>query len=200
MNDAASTVDGPILTVVGQKVALGPLRKESAVLLGVKWLNDLEVTRTLSITAGRPFTLEAEQDWYDRVSRSDSDVLFAIYERATLRIIGSTGLHRIDHFNRTAEFGILIGEKDCWGKGFGTETARLMLDYAFNVLGLHNVMLKVFSYNERGIRAYARAGFKVIGRRREAHRLGGRAFDEIFMDCLATEFEGSAFAGILPTG
>jgi RimJ/RimL family protein N-acetyltransferase len=63
-----------------------------------------------------------------------------------------------------------------------------MLDYAFNVLGLHSVRLAVFSFNERAQRAYERAGFRVIGRWREAKRLGGRAYDVVYMDCLAREF------------
>ena len=78
------------------------------------------------------------------------------------------------------------------------ETTRLVLDYGFTALGLHNVMLVVDSYNERGIRAYTRAGFKTIGRRREAHRLGGRPFDLILMDCLASEFQSPDLHQLLP--
>ena len=166
----------------------------------MKWMNDLDVTRSLGVAAGRPMTLEAEEAWYERASKNETEVHFMVYELATTRVIGSTALNRIDLFNRTAEFGILIGEKDCWGKGYGTETTHLMLDFAFNVLGLHNVMLVVFSYNQRGIRAYTKAGFKVMGRRREAKRYGGHAFDEILMDCLSTEFQGSAFQSFLPNG
>jgi RimJ/RimL family protein N-acetyltransferase len=92
----------------------------------------------------------------------------------------------------------LVGEKDCWNKGYGTETTTLMLDYGFTALGLHNIMLRVFSYNERARRAYLRAGFKEIGRRREARRLAGRAYDVVYMDCLATEFEGSTLKHLLP--
>ena len=67
-----------------------------------------------------------------------------------------------------------------------------MLEYAFTGLGLHNVMLTVFAYHERGMRAYKRAGFREIGRRRQAHRFAGIAEDIVMMDCLATEFERSA--------
>jgi diamine N-acetyltransferase len=82
----------------------------------------------------------------------------------------------------------VIGERDCWGKGYGTEATRLLLDYAFTWVHLHSVTLRVFGHNARGLRAYRRAGFKVIGRWREAYRLGERVEDVIFMDCLATEF------------
>ena len=77
---------------------------------------------------------------------------FTIYERETLRPIGTPGLHEVTYRNRTATFGIIIGEPERRGKGYGTETTRLMLDYAFTVLGLHNVMLILFEFNVAGIR------------------------------------------------
>ena len=66
------------------------------------------------------------------------------------------------------------------------------MDYGFTALSLHSAMLRVYSFNERGIRAYRRAGFREIGRWRQAYRLAGHAHDVIFMDCLATEFVGQA--------
>jgi diamine N-acetyltransferase len=133
-----------------------------------------------------------------RTPRSDDELAFVVYERATRRPIGLTGLRHINHVHRTAEFGIGIGEPDCRGKGYGTEATRLVLDYAFTLLGLHNVWLRVFAYNEWAIRAYRRAGFKELGRRREAHRVGGRAYDEVLMDCLATELSGSVLERLVP--
>jgi RimJ/RimL family protein N-acetyltransferase len=96
-------------------------------------------------------TSEKEQDWYDRQSKTKDDAPFTIYEKETLRPIGNTGLHGVDFRNRSATFGILIGEPECQGKGYGTETTRLMLDYAFTALGLHNVMLTVFEFNSAGM-------------------------------------------------
>jgi len=177
----------PILCIVGEKVALGPLRRELLPLYQ-RWLNDFEVTRTTG-RGGQPVTFEAEQAWYEQIGRTDADVVFTVYERATMRPIGNTGLHQIDHRHRTAEFGIVIGERDCWSKGYGTEVTRLLLRYGFQALDLHNIVLRVHSDNEGGIRAYTRAGFKLVGRRRQAHRRDGRAYDVIYMDCLATEFD-----------
>ncbi len=182
--------NAPILNLVGEKVALGPIRRD-LVPVYERWINDFEVVRTLGVSGPRPLTTEGEVAWYERTALSDKDVSFTMYERASLRPIGSSGLHFVDHYNRTATFGILIGEKDCWGKGYGTEATRLMLDYAFTGLGLHNVMLNVFANNERAIRAYRRAGFREIGRRRQAHRTGGDMEDVVFMDCLATDLQVS---------
>jgi RimJ/RimL family protein N-acetyltransferase len=186
----------PVLSILGDKVALGPQHR-GLLPLYVRWLNDFEVTRTMAL-GGRPITLEFEESWYNRVSTSERDATFVIYERATLRPIGSTGLHQIDHSDRTAEFGIMIGEKEAWGKGYGTETTRLMLEYGFVALGLHNIMLRAYSYNDRGLRAYQRAGFREFGRRRQAQRLGDQAYDVIYMECLATEFQGTVLTKLLP--
>jgi RimJ/RimL family protein N-acetyltransferase len=195
VESSSETLAPPILNITGEKVALGPIRRDLLPLYQ-KWINDFEVTRTLA--AGfRPMTWEAEEAWYEGASRRDREVMFTIYERATMRPIGNTGLHDIDPLHRVAEFGLLIGEKECWGKGYGTETTRLMLDYGFTCLNLHNIMLRAYSFNERGLRAYRRAGFQEIGRRREAIRMAGRAYDEVMMDCLATGFESPVLQRLL---
>jgi diamine N-acetyltransferase len=173
----------PILTIVGDKVALAPMRREHLPLI-LRWNNDFEVTRTTSFV--RPLTLQALEQYYQNSTTASDEVHFTIYDRATLRPIGGVNLYDITE--RTATFAISIGEKSCWDKGYGTEVTRLMLDYGFNDLGLHNILLTVYSFNERGIRAYRRAGFREIGRRREVLNRGGRLHDIVYMDCLATEF------------
>ncbi len=177
----------PIINIHGDKVALGPLRRD---LLPVylRWMNDFDVIRTLGAPL-RPVTLEAETAWYDGIVQDKKHVQFTVYERDGMRPVGGAGLHDINHAHRTAEFGILIGAKDAWNRGFGTETARLVLAYGFGMLGLHNIFLRAFTHNPRGLRAYQKAGFVECGRRREAFRVGPDVFDEVYMDCLATEWE-----------
>jgi RimJ/RimL family protein N-acetyltransferase len=93
-----------------------------------------------------------------------------------------------------------IGEKECWGQGFGTEATMLMLDYGFTALGLHNIMLQVAECNPRGVGAYRRAGFREIGRRREAWRLGDQVCDLLLMDCLSAEFRSPVLRQLLLPG
>jgi RimJ/RimL family protein N-acetyltransferase len=177
----------PILNIIGEKVALGPWSRDLLPLF-LKWMNDFEVMHTYR-TALYPMTREAAEAWYDRHSRSEREVALVVYERATMRPLGHTELSNIDRISRAADFSIFIGEKDSWGEGYGTEATALTLDYAFNGLSLHSVLLRTRDFNERSIRAYTRAGFRVIGRWREAYRVGERAGDMVLMDCLATEFE-----------
>ena len=183
----SSTKQSPLVNIVGEKVALGPLRKD-LVPLYTRWFNDFTTLRMLG-PMPRPLTLEQEEQWYERANtRGDAVIQFTIYEKNSGRPIGTTGLHDIDYRNRTALFGITIGEPDARGKGYGTEATQLMLDFAFTVQGLHSVILHVHEYNLAGIRAYTKAGFTEFGRRRESHFMGGKYWDLIHMECLATEW------------
>lgn len=197
MRETPAPDNTPIINITGERVALGPLRHDLLPLYQA-WVNDFEVMRTLGAIPMGPITAESEEAWYAGIQANRRELVFTMYERATLRPVGTTALHDIDHLHRTATWGIMIGDKPSWGRGYGTETARLMLEYAFTALNLHNVMLTVYDYNERGIRAYLRAGFKEIGRRRQARRLANRAFDVIYMDCLAAEFDGAVLRPLLP--
>jgi RimJ/RimL family protein N-acetyltransferase len=200
MTPAERPAEGPIITLSGPHVALGPPHRDLLPLLA-RWENDLALS-VLSGDPARPVTLESLQAAYDRYSRGDERDLarFVIYERPTLHPIGETGLRQINHAHGTATFGISIGERACWGRGYGTEATLLVLDYGFSALGLHNIMLQVVGYNERAIRAYRRAGFRDIGRRRQSYRLGGRVYDEVLMECLATEFHSPLAAVLEPPG
>ena|SRR5215213_8043741 len=182
----APDLDSPVLNVVGERVALGPLRRD---LLPdyQRWANDLRAADRLGLLP-HSVTLERQTAWYEQEATATDRIVFTIYEKATFRAIGTCGLNEVDHRLGTAYLAILIGEAEARGQGYGTEAVRLLLDVAFTALGLHNVMLTVWEYNQAGRRAYARAGFQECGRRRQGGVLGGRRWDEILMDCLATEF------------
>lgn len=175
----------PMLNIVGTKVAFGPTRKDLLPLY-VKWMNDFEL-RLLLGDPVRPSSVEQVSVLIDKLTDDQSRCSFVLYELATLRPIGWIGLNGIDLTSRTASFVISIGEADCRGLGYGTEATRLMLDYAFGTLGLLSVRLEVHGFNERAIRAYQKAGFRSAGRWRQAYSQGGKAFDVLCMDCLASE-------------
>lgn len=171
----------PTVSIVGERVALGPL---SAALIPTyqRWLNDFGMTRTISQPA--PVTLEQVTGDYAQLTDAPA-ADFTIYERASGRPIGNVGWREIDWRNGVAEYVIFIGEADARGQGYGTEVTRLMLDYAFATLGMHNVMLRVYAYNLAGYHAYRKAGFREYGRRRQCKHMGGRLWDVIYMECLA---------------
>lgn len=195
LSGAQTSDSQAIVNLAGDLVALGPQRRDLLPLYQI-WLNDFAVMAPLGAPL-RPVTAEAEEATYAQTSNNEHEAWFTVYERTTTRPIGIAGLRDIDHRHRTAELVIFLGEKECWGKGYGAEATRLILDYGFTALGLVNIMLRVYSFNERAIRAYRRAGFREIGRRRGAYRLAGQAHDIIFMDYLATEFESPVLRNAL---
>ena len=97
----------PILNVVGERVALGPLREDLLPLYG-RWINDFSTISMLGLPPA-PVTAEKERDWHEGRSRAENDLMFTIYERENLRPIGNIGLHGLDHRNRSASFGNIIG-------------------------------------------------------------------------------------------
>ena len=116
--DSRQTVEEPILNIVGEKVALGPIDRDH-LPLHQKWHNDFEVVRYFD-DKPEPWTLERVQGAYERDWKNERDVRFTIYEKSSLRPVGWTGLLDISHRHRHAVFGIMIGEKVCWGEGYGT--------------------------------------------------------------------------------
>lgn len=183
-------VSEPVVCLAGERLSLGPLSRDLIETYS-RWNNDFRTTRTIGQPV--PYTWEQVEGDYLQIGDAARATNFTIRERATGRPVGNVAWTDIDWQNGTAEYVLFIGEVDCRGKGYGTEVTRLMLDYAFTTLGLHNVMLRVYEYNRAGLRAYQKAGFRECGRRRQCKQMGGRLWDVIYMDCLAAESAASAF-------
>ena len=173
--------------LIGTKCYLSPCSQEEAGKW-TEWDNDLEIAIPLGDEAYTPYTLEKMQDILDEVSKDQSHI-FSILNLETDTAIGRCLLFNIDQVNRQATLGIVIGEKEYWGKGYGQDAIKLLLDYGFNLLNLNSIMLGTFSFNERAQACFGKAGFKEIGRRRQARIIGEKKFDLVLMDMLASEFE-----------
>ncbi len=186
----------PQLVMTGDRVALGPLRAD-LIPTYQRWINDREVAAGLGTHA--VMTEEAERDWYDQASRpSGGRAFFTIYDLEDLAPVGTASLVDVDHRSGGATFGILLGERR--SQGLGTEATRLVLEWAFTVIGLYNVELRVWEWNRAAIRAYTKAGFREIGRRRGATVFMGRRYDAVLMDAIAPEFEGKTLTRPAPKG
>ncbi len=172
--------------LVGEKVYLSPMNSEDAERY-TEWLNDLATTINLS-SAPKVISLEAEREFLQSLAKEGYN--FAIVRKENDELIGNCGLLSVDQVQQTAELGIFIGEAESRGQGYGSEAILLLLDFAFNLLNLHTVFLRVREFNEKARRVYEKLGFREIGRRRECVRIGGKYYDDIYMDILDREFEG----------
>jgi diamine N-acetyltransferase len=184
--------------IEGERAALGPLRRDLAATYAA-WINRVEVRSGLKNLG--LLDRESEEAWMAETMQANAQLEpsaanFTIYDRSDGEPVGTCALDDISHRHRRADFGILLGERR--GQGIGTDATRLTLDWAFNLLSLRNVLLEVYPWNAGAIRAYEKAGFKVLGRRREALLHHGRRWDVVYMDAVASEFTGSVLAGRLP--
>jgi diamine N-acetyltransferase len=184
----------PDFVVVGEKVALGPLRPDLAADYA-RWMNQLEVRRGLdSLGIATP---QSQEKWVQEAvekgaEREPRGVEFTIYDRSDSAAVGTAGLFKIEHVHGAGEFGIAIGERR--GQGLGTEATRLVLDFAFHVLQLRNVLLQVLEWNVAGLTAYERAGFRRVGVRRGAVMSRGRATNVVMMDAIPEDFGASVLS------
>jgi diamine N-acetyltransferase len=181
----------PDFIVVGERVALGPLRRDLAASYA-RWMNQSEVQRGLGHMGIA--TPESQEKWVQEnletgAKREPAGVEFTIYDRSDSRPVGTAGLFHIAHAHGAAGFGIGIGERR--GQGLGTEATRLALDFAFNVLQLRNVLLEALDWNVAGLTAYERAGFRRVGVRRGAAMSRGRRTDVVLMDAVPEDFGAS---------
>lgn len=175
--------------LVGDTIYLSP-RSADAAEYFTKWLNDFQTTDF----TGRSYavvTLKDEIEYFEEKASNEGS--FFIVTLNGDKLIGTTGFSDIDHINRNATLGIFIGDQDYLGKGIGTEAVRLLLDFGFNYMNLHNIKLDVMEYNERAIKCYKKCGFKEIGRRRKCKFVNGKYYDSISMDILAEEFENKSY-------
>jgi diamine N-acetyltransferase len=184
----ADVLSHPVVNIRGERVALGPLHRGLLPLIE-RWDNDFQ-TADLRSDDPRPHSAESIAAEWEPLLRGEREdwIGFAIYALPELRPIGITNIRDFTNPHGTAEFGIAIGEATDRGQGFGTESTRLVLDYAFTVLGVYNVWLDTLAYNVGAIRAYEKAGFHEIGRRRGGRMLAGKRYDVVLMDCIADEF------------
>lgn len=172
--------------IVGRRIVLRRHRAENLAVVS-RWYRDPEVAR-LTRYQTRPMPREEVERFFQTRLLGPDSVAYAIHVRLTDRLIGLTTFSSLDPDNGSVLFHITLGERDVWGQGYGTEAASLMLAHAFERLGLHRVGLSVFSFNERAIRSYEKAGFRIEGRLRDAIARDGRYWDEIQMGALRPEW------------
>jgi len=141
-------------------IYLRPIREDDTADI-IRWRNSAKVKQFF--IQQDDFTEESHLNWLSNYVNKGKAVQFIIVDKKSDRSIGSVYIKDIDMIHKKAEYGIFIGEEQNQGKGYGTEAARLMIDYAFNILKLHRIYLRAYTDNDRAIASYKKAGFEVEG-------------------------------------
>lgn len=158
----------------------------------LRWINDPEVVENLEVYA--PMGTVEEEVWFDAMKARPIDehalVIEVHPEGSDDRwvVIGNTSFFPINQKARSVEIGIMIGEKDYWNKGYGTEVMRTMCHYGFEELNLNRIWLRVYDTNPRARKAYENAGFVYEGTLRQAEYKHGRYIDVHVMSILKSDW------------
>ncbi len=170
---------------MGDRVTLRPLEREDLPLIR-KWANDSELRAlTGDVT---PMSAAEADAYFERIQQDRDRVWFVIVARETGRVIGECGLLRLFYPWRNTDLSIILGEKDIWGQGYGTEAITLLLDYAFGALALHRVSIGVVGFNERALRFYEKVGFRREGVQRDSYYHNHTFSDFVMLSLLEDEF------------
>ncbi len=171
----------------GNKVILRPILEEDLPLFQI-WVNDPEVTQYLARIL--PASMQDEKTWLERISKSaGSDVTLAIVDAENNKLIGSMGIHHINLSDGTATSGALIGDKDYWGKGYGSEAKMLLLEFAFHQLNLRKIYSEVIAYNKRSLEYSRKCGYIEEARLPSHYYRKGKYWDKVILAVYRKQWE-----------
>src|SRR3989338_10099822 len=170
--------------LIGKSINLRPFSRDDIPTL-TRWINDPEVR--VFLTATLPQTEKQEEEWFNKLGSDDKNIVLGIETKDNV-LIGSMGIYRIEWRDRICTTGALIGEKDYWGKGYGTDAKMILLDYIFNTLNLRKVCSAVIAYNKRSLRYSLHCGYKVEGIRRNHIFKKGRYWNQIELGLFKEEW------------
>jgi [ribosomal protein S5]-alanine N-acetyltransferase len=175
--------------IPGKEISLRPLTEDLLAGTYVSWLNDPEICK-YNGHHFFPYTDDSAREYIRHVNQSGHDLVLAIFLNQPARHIGNIALQSICWISRTAEFGILLGERDCMGKGYAYEAAVLVLQHGFRDLGLRRVNCGTSAENTAMQKLAVRLGMKEEGRRRLGMFKNGKPVDVIEYGILNEEFSG----------
>ena len=156
-------------------------------LIYLKWLSNytnIELVNSFELLAMSDINFIDNS--FRRFTASNAQGYF-IYHKVEKKYIGTAKLDKIDLFRRSAEFGVMIGEVSFRGQKVGSQAMNLILEYGFDILGLHRIWGGTSELNNGMIRLFNKFGFKEEGRFREANYINGVYSDNIYFGLLRNE-------------
>lgn len=176
----------------GDLVKLSAFDPEELAKAYTAWTRDSELQRLFDAGASSLHSAKAGTDFFEKLLKNDSQAnhFFSIRKLDDNRLLGDINLDVINNWSSRDSFvGLGIGDREDWGKGYGTDAMKIMLRFAFTELNLRRVTLTVFEYNPRAIRSYEKTGFYHEGRLRGALLRDGKRWDMLYMGILAEDWK-----------
>lgn len=180
-----------MLQLEGKKVALREFTKDNLFDANYfNWLRDLNVVNTINrLEYLMPIQFSEVEAYVKRLWESKNDAFFAIYAKDTNEFIGTQRLAQIDWRTGIADVGILVGNRNYWGKGIAKDAVSTAAEYAFNTLSLRRLTAGTPASNIAMIKCFERLGFKQEGRHRQQLLLSGEYVDRVLFGMFKEEFK-----------
>ena len=175
----------------GELVRLSAVDHEELGKAYTAWNRDSELQRLVSSHAPVLHSSKVDAGFFEKMVERESPAhyFFAIRALDDNRLLGDINLDVTDSWgSRDAFVGLGIGNRNDWGKGYGTDTMKIILRFAFTEINLRRVSLNIFEYNPRAIRSYEKTGFRHEGRLRGALLRDGKRWDELYMGILRDDW------------
>jgi len=176
----------------GVLIRLAAVNAETQADAAARWSRDPEYSRLLDSDPARPVPASRVKADLEKQEIKNDGYSFSIRTLTGDQLIGFLDLDGIQWSHGNAHLAIGIGERELWGKGYGTDAMQEALRFAFDELNLHRVTLTVFEYNPRAVRTYEKVGFREEGRLRQHLNRDGRRWDMIYMGILRSEWEAES--------
>jgi [ribosomal protein S5]-alanine N-acetyltransferase len=169
--------------IEGERIYLREVRPADVNEEYYKWMNDSDVTKHLE-SRFYPNSKESLLDFVTGKLRDKNNIFLAVIIKDGERHIGNIKLGPIDWIHRLADVALLIGAKDFWGRGYGTEAIGLIVNFAFRELNLHKLTAGHYSANVGSGKAFTKNGFVVEGVRRKHRFFDGDYVDTVLLGLL----------------
>ena len=165
----------------GKKVRLRAYCEEDIKIVQ-NFINDFEVKKLVDPNTPFPMTFWQEENWVKKdCNLNDQTYDFAIEDLESGQIIGGCSINSTNIKNRNCTIGIMIGNKNYWGKGYGYDALSILIKFIFEECNMEKIKLSVFSLNPRALACYKKLGFKEEGRLKKEIFREGKYHDEILM-------------------
>lgn len=172
--------------IEGKKILLRPICLNDVNEEYLKWLNDPQINEGL---ATRNMTMQALIEYVQNKIHTPHCYFFAIIDKQTNKHIGNIKLDYYDAASQVIELGLLIGDKNYWGKGIGYEACLMLIDYAFSHWPIQKIWLAVYANNPAAIQLYQKLGFKIEGIQKKHVFSKNELTDKILMAIFKEEWK-----------
>lgn len=173
--------------IKGKRFFLRKLRPIDATPKYVEWLKDSDVNRFLEARFQKWSLIKLRRLIQD-IGRNQQYVFLGIFLNKTGKMMGTIKIGPINPFHKHAGIGIMIGEKKLWGQGYGSETIKLVTDYAFKKLKLHKLIAEICAENHGSLNAFIKNGYQKIGIHKKHLLVKNKYIDQVLIEKINTEF------------